>query len=119
MAIVYFRWLLMKICNTICSVFIYLSTLTSLLCAQTVSLENDTIKVEVDKKTGCFTVIEKVTGQKWFPDQWEKSAAVLRIRGKNGEEELLNLSKCKEIEVIRSGRFDVKINLKHLLQVKD
>ena len=47
--------------------------------ADVVTVQNDLIRVDVDKTSGCFTVVEKVTGQTWVPDPWDGAAAVLRV----------------------------------------
>jgi hypothetical protein len=62
-------------------------------------LENDTLRVEVETHSGCFTVTEKVTGQKWRPDPWEHAAALLTLRRPDGGEETVNLSKSRVVEV--------------------
>ncbi|MHC4109994.1 MAG: DUF5696 domain-containing protein [Planctomycetota bacterium] len=72
-------------------------------------LENDTLRVEVETRSGCFTVTEKVTGQKWRPDPWEHAAALLTLRRPDGAEETVNLSKSRAVEVKRAGDNTISI----------
>ena len=74
----------------------FLSTAVS---ADVATLENDLIRVDVDRASGCITVVEKVTGRTWRPDPWEGAAAVLRVWTPGGKRESWNLSKCKTIDV--------------------
>ena len=62
-------------------------------------LENDALKVSVDPKSGCFTVVEKKSGQVWGSDPWENAAGLLTLSDVNGKKQTVNLSKCKKIEV--------------------
>ena len=75
---------------------IFLSTAVS---ADVATLENELIRVDVDRTSGCVTVVEKVTGRTWCPDPWEGAAAVLRVRTTAWKQESWNLSKCRTIDV--------------------
>ncbi len=77
--------------------------------ADVVTFQNDLIRVDVDKTSGCFTVVEKVTGQTWVPDPWDGAAAVLRVRTANHTYESWNLSKCRTIEVVDTGDRSVQV----------
>jgi hypothetical protein len=66
-------------------------------------LENDTLRVEIETNSGCFTVTEKITGQKWLPDPWEHAAALLTLRTPDGSEETVNLSKSRRVETNSTG----------------
>jgi hypothetical protein len=72
-------------------------------------LENDTLRIEVETHSGCFTVTEKVTAQQWRPDPWEHAAALLTLRTPNGGEETVNLSKSRAVKVERSGDYTISI----------
>ncbi len=72
-------------------------------------LENDTLRVEIETHSGCFTVTEKVTGQQWRPDPWEHAAALLTLRRPDGGQETVNLSKSRAVEVKRSGDNTISI----------
>tara|TARA_R110000851_G_scaffold118411_13_gene245869 strand:+ start:3007 stop:5094 length:2088 start_codon:yes stop_codon:yes gene_type:complete len=63
-------------------------------------LENDAIKVSVDKLSGCFTVVEKKSGQIWGSDPWENAAGLLTLSDSKGKKQTVNLSKSKKIEVV-------------------
>ena len=75
-------------------------------------MENDTVKLTVDQLSGCFTVTEKITGKVWTPDPWENAAGLLTIRNE-GEEEILNLSKSRQIVVTRKGEQTVEIQFEN------
>lgn len=64
-----------------------------------VVLENDTLKVEVDGATGCFSVLEKISGQEWGADPWEKAAGLLEIKAHDGKVHTVNLSHSESIEI--------------------
>lgn len=66
---------------------------------KTLVLENDTLKVSVDAGSGCFSVVEKISGQEWTPDPWEHAAGLLTLIDANGKEQTVNLSKCSKINV--------------------
>ena len=74
----------------------FLSTAVS---ADVATLENDLVRVDVDRASGCITVVEKVTGRTWSPDPWEGAAAVLRVRTPGWKPQSWNLSKCRRIDV--------------------
>ena len=71
--------------------------------AAVLTVQNDLIRVDVDKTSGCFTVMEKVTGQTWVPDPWGGAAAVLRVWTADHKQESWNLSKCRTIDVVDTG----------------
>ncbi len=60
--------------------------------AEIIELENDSLKVEIETKSGCFTVTEKVTDQVWEPDPWEHAAALLTVQPSANPKEIVNLS---------------------------
>ncbi|GAB3648600.1 hypothetical protein GCM10028791_12610 [Echinicola sediminis] len=63
-------------------------------------LENEAIKVAVDGESGCFTVLEKKSGQLWESDPWENAAGLLTLEDNKGKKHTVNLSKSKTIEVV-------------------
>ena len=72
-------------------------------------LENEVLKVSVDVKSGCFTVVEKKSGQVWGSDPWENAAGLLTISDTKGKKQTVNLSKSKKIEVTRLSDYTVSI----------
>lgn len=66
---------------------------------KTIVLENDTIKVSVVTGSGCFSVVEKISGQEWTSDPWEHAAGLLTLLGPDGKEQTVNLSKSQGINV--------------------
>jgi hypothetical protein len=68
--------------------------------SQNIVMENDSMNVVVEQSTGSFHITEKVTGQKWWSDPWEKTPGVLRVQTPNGRKSL-NLSECENISVSR------------------
>ena len=72
-------------------------------------LENDALKVSVDPKSGCFTVVEKKSGQVWGSDPWENAAGLLTLSDVKGKKQTVNLSKCKKIEVSKTDAGTVTI----------
>lgn len=72
-------------------------------------LENKYLKVTVDQKNGCFTVLEKISGQQWNPDPWEQAAGILGVTV-NGKSETLNISKSKTIKLQRKSKDVVAIS---------
>ncbi|SDE42675.1 hypothetical protein SAMN05421636_10527 [Pricia antarctica] len=72
-------------------------------------LENDTLKVTIDEKSGCFTVSEKKSGQIWNSDPWENAAGLLTIADTQGEKQTVNLSKSKKIEVLQKNGNTISI----------
>lgn len=71
-------------------------------------LENKWVKVTVDTSTGCFSVLEKVSGQLWNPDPWDQAAGILGVTV-NGKSESLNISKSKIITVDKKAKDMVRI----------
>ncbi len=67
--------------------------------SEPVILENDTLKISVERESGCFTVIEKITGHTWNPDPWEHAAGLLTLIDSEGKKQSVNLSNSKKIEV--------------------
>ncbi len=74
-----------------------------------VILENDTLKVTIDEKSGCFTVSEKKSGQIWNSDPWENAAGLLTIADTQGKKQTVNLSKSKKIEVLQKNGTTISI----------
>ena len=95
------------------SLFLGMLVLAAAFCpiaqAQPVLLENDALRIEIETDSGCFAVAEKSTGQEWRPDPWKHAAGVLRARTPNGGRASWNLSKCRDIKVIRDAAQVVKI----------
>ena len=63
-----------------------------------IGLENKSLRVAVDEETGCFSVIEKVSGQVWNSDPWENAAGLLTLSDNAGKIQTVNLSKSRQIE---------------------
>lgn len=80
--------------------------------SQTEILENDSLKVVIDKKSGNFKVEEKITGHIWNPDPWEKAAGILTLIDSEDQRQTLNISKSKNIEFVKNE--DNKISLKFI-----
>ena len=74
-----------------------------------VVLENKLVKVSVDEKSGCFSVLEKVSGQLWNPDPWEQAAGLLTLTVKD-KSQTLNISKSKNITVVKKSENEVAIS---------
>lgn len=86
---------------SIVAIFTLLSTPT--FATETLSLQNSLLKVEVDQSTGSFKVIETKTGQVWNSDPWENAAGILTLTDLKGKLQTLNISKCKNIEAVKTG----------------
>lgn len=65
------------------------------------TIENDAVKVSVNEATGCFSVIEKKSGQVWGSDPWENAAGLLTLANDKGLKQTVNLSKSKSVKVVR------------------
>ncbi|MCW2119021.1 hypothetical protein [Flavobacterium sp. 7A] len=63
-----------------------------------VVIENKLVKVSVDEKNGCFSVLEKTSGQLWNSDPWDQAAGTLSVMV-NGKSQTVNISKSKSITV--------------------
>ncbi|MEO6289532.1 MAG: DUF5696 domain-containing protein [Ginsengibacter sp.] len=72
-------------------------------------MESDALKVTIDENSGCFTVVEKKSGQLWGSDPWENAAGLLTLTDSRGKKQIVNLSKCKEIQVTRKNTTTVAI----------
>lgn len=70
---------------------------------EVVTIENDAVKVSVDKTTGCFTVLEKGSGQVWGSDPWENAAGLLTLTDENGKNQTVNISKSKSVSVVQKN----------------
>lgn len=101
-------WRYNKIWAFIILGMLYSVFLPTSLISDVIILENDTLKVEIEKKSGCFSVTEKISNQKWSPDPWEHSAAILTLM-KSGNEETVNLSKSADIKLEKINSNEVKI----------
>lgn len=66
-----------------------------------ITIENETLKISVDEKTGCFIVLEKQSGQIWRSDPWDNAAGLLTLTDANGKKQTVNISKSKSIEVVQ------------------
>ncbi|NIJ46214.1 hypothetical protein FHR24_002698 [Wenyingzhuangia heitensis] len=64
-----------------------------------VFIETNNIKVSVNAKSGCFTVLEKKTEQLWNSDPWENAAGLLTLTDEKGRHQTVNLSESKKVEV--------------------
>jgi hypothetical protein len=71
--------------------------------AQDIVVENDSIKVNVNRQTGTFRVQEKISGQLWEADPWQQAAGLLKVKNADGTEEILNLSEWENINVVKDG----------------
>ena len=76
---------------------------------KTVTLEDNNIKVTVENKTGNFTVTEKISGQVWNPDPWEKAAGLLTLLDAKKNKQTVNISNSKKIELTKEGKNAVVI----------
>lgn len=76
--------------------------------AASVVLENKLVKVAVDENNGCFSVLEKTTGQLWNSDPWEQAAGTLKVLV-NGKSQSVNISKSKTIQVVKKTKDIVSI----------
>ncbi len=73
------------------------------------TMENDALKISIDQESGCFTVIEKKSGQFWGSDPWENAAGLLTLTDEKGKKQILNLSNSKSIEVVKKNGNTVSI----------
>ncbi|WP_236025694.1 glycoside hydrolase [Algoriphagus oliviformis] len=76
---------------------------------KSLSLENEVIKVDIDPKSGNFTVLEKKSGQSWTPDPWQNAAGILTFEDLEGKKQTANLSQSKTIQVLEESEGVVKI----------
>mgnify|MGYP005836372615 CR=1 FL=1 len=83
--------------------------LPQLALSDDIILENDTLKVQIEEKSGCFTVTEKISNQKWVPDPWEKSAGLLTLID-SGKKITVDLSKSSEISLKKINPNEVRID---------
>ena len=77
------------------------------------TLENDTVRVAVERGSGAFSVTEKITDQRWQPDPWEHAAAILTLEGPGGQEERINLSESQQVNVQESGSGIISISFRN------
>ncbi len=80
--------------------------------SEPITLENDTLKISVDEGSGCFTVIEKISGQVWNPDPWEHAAGLLSLIDSEGKNQTVSLSKSRKIEI--SHKDDTTISIRFI-----
>ena len=73
------------------------------------TIENDALKISVNEATGCFTVIEKKSGQVWDSDPWENAAGLLTLANDKGKSQTVNLSKSKSVKVVRKDGNTISI----------
>ena len=78
--------------------------------SEPVVLENNSIKVIVDTKSGTFQVTEKKSGQIWNPDPWENAAGILTIKDSKGKSQDVNISNSESIEVNKKDETTVSIS---------
>lgn len=74
-----------------------------------VDLENEFLKVSINKQSGCFTVLEKKSGQLWNSDPWENAAGLLTIVDVNKKEQIVNISKSNQVDVILKSHNTVSL----------
>ena len=82
----------------VCLTVVLAMFLSTAIWSDVATSEDDLIRVDVDRASGCITVVEKVTGWTWRPDPW-MGAAVLRVRTPVWKRQSWNLSKCRTIDV--------------------
>ncbi len=68
---------------------------------EVVTIENDVLKISVNKLTACFTVVEKQSGQVWGSDPWENAAGLLTLSSEDVKKQTVNISKSKTVEVVQ------------------
>ncbi|MRI00135.1 hypothetical protein GH721_06250 [Kriegella sp. EG-1] len=73
------------------------------------SIENESLKLSVNAVTGCFTVLEKISGHVWGSDPWENAAGLLTLANEQGKKETINLSKCKIVKVVQQPNNTISI----------
>ncbi|UMB61729.1 hypothetical protein MHL31_05860 [Lutibacter sp. A80] len=78
--------------------------------SNSITLENASIKVIVDNKSGTFQVIEKKSGQIWNPDPWENAAGILTIKDLKGKSQDVNISNSESIVVDKKDETTVAIS---------
>ncbi|MEN6363412.1 MAG: DUF5696 domain-containing protein [Bacteroidales bacterium] len=87
--------------------------------ANVITLENEFIKVNVDSEKGSFSVLEKKSGQNWKADPWENAAGLLTISEGNGKTQTVNVSNCKQVNVVKKDNFTVDIEFVNPVMNKD
>jgi hypothetical protein len=81
-------------------VSVFFVFVSSLLQGQTVTLENDYLKVVFNKSDANFTLTHKESGKVWLPDPWvDKAAGFIDIRSDDSKNLRMNLSKSAAIKV--------------------
>lgn len=74
-----------------------------------VVVENAAVKVTVNSVNGCFSVLEKKSGQVWGSDPWENAAGLLTLTDAKGKKQTVNISKSKKVQVLRKDAATVTI----------
>ncbi len=74
-----------------------------------VTIENDALKISVNEVTGCFTVVEKKSGQVWGSDPWENAAGLLTLTTDKGLKQTVNLSKSKSVKIVQKDEKTISI----------
>ncbi|MDO6810732.1 DUF5696 domain-containing protein [Zobellia galactanivorans] len=72
-------------------------------------LENGKLNINIDSKTGCFSVTEKTSGHVWKSDPWENAAGLLTLTDSKGKKQTINISKSKKIEVSKTAKNTVSL----------
>ncbi|MBU3025325.1 DUF5696 domain-containing protein [Zobellia galactanivorans] len=72
-------------------------------------LENGKLNINIDSKTGCFSVTEKTSGHVWKSDPWENAAGLLTLTDSKGKKQTVNISKSKKIEVSKTAKNTVSL----------
>ncbi|PWJ55917.1 hypothetical protein CLV98_11211 [Dyadobacter jejuensis] len=76
-------------------------------------LENRTVKVTVDQRTGSFAVLEKTSGQLWKSDPWEDAAGLMEVNGGGIKGQTVNISKIKDIRVTQKSKWVIGIEFEN------
>lgn len=78
-------------------------------------IENENLRVEVSKNTGCFTVVDKIVNYVWKADPWKHSAAALTLFSADKKQIIADLSTAEIIQVEKIGKEKIDILFKNPL----
>ncbi|WP_298367354.1 DUF5696 domain-containing protein [uncultured Lutibacter sp.] len=92
---------------------LFLTVTTGYTQTDKTSIENKSLKIEVNKENGCFTVLEKKSDYLWKSDPWKNSAAQLKLYTANKEEILIDLSTSKSISINVVSKIKIEILFKN------
>jgi len=77
-------------------------------------IENEVMRVQVDRTGGVFRLVDKAAAETWEPDPWVGAPGILVLQSPGGGRREINLRQAEEISVVRAADAIIEISFRRL-----